>query len=58
MAQAQRKPQARDWPFQVKPLHSNKCTEVTNSSQAIGAKVQQWDCGAGNNQIWTISGKP
>ncbi|GAA1008166.1 hypothetical protein Aple_071040 [Acrocarpospora pleiomorpha] len=34
--------------------NSGKCLEVSGSSGADGANVQQWACNAGNNQRWRI----
>ena len=44
--------------FQVLPQHTGKCVDVSGALQTIGARVQQWDCWSGSNQIWTIGGKP
>ena len=44
--------------FQVLPQHTGKCVDVSGALQTTGAKVQQWDCWSGSNQIWTIAGKP
>jgi PA14 domain/Ricin-type beta-trefoil lectin domain len=44
--------------FQVIPQHTGKCVDVSGALQTAGAKVQQWDCWSGTNQIWTIGGKP
>ena len=33
-------------------LNSGKCVDVTGSSTANGAVVEQWPCNGGNNQKW------
>ena len=41
--------------FQIKPVHSNKCVDVSGISTADGANIHQWDCGSGDNQKWTVT---
>ena len=39
-------------PFTV--VSSGKCLDITGSSSANGAKIQQWSCGAGTNQRFQL----
>lgn len=39
---------------QVKNWHSGKCLDVAGGSQAIGARVQQYDCNGTPAQQWTM----
>ncbi|MEU0687418.1 RICIN domain-containing protein [Streptomyces uncialis] len=38
--------------FTLVNAHSRKCLEVAGSSTANKARVQQWDCHGGRNQVW------
>ncbi|MGW7167584.1 RICIN domain-containing protein [Streptomyces sp. NPDC054884] len=38
----------------LKARHSGKCADVTGSSTAAGAAVQQWSCTGGDNQEWQL----
>ena len=39
--------------FQIKPAGAgDKCLDVTDWSTANGARIQQWDCHSGSNQLW------
>ena len=43
MAQAQRKPQTRDWPFQVTPLHPALGVEITGITLAQAVEPKMFD---------------
>ena len=38
--------------FQIVVRHTGKCLDVTGFSQNNGAKVVQWQCHGGPNQLW------
>jgi hypothetical protein len=50
--------------FSLTALHSGKCLDVRQFSQANGATVQQWNCHGRDNQRWvlepagTVEGEP
>jgi hypothetical protein len=41
--------------YEIKPVHSNKCVDVSGVSTADGANIHQWDCVGGANQKWTLT---
>jgi len=38
--------------YRITAVHSGKVLDVENWSQALGAKIQQWDWLGGDNQLW------
>jgi hypothetical protein len=40
--------------YQITNVNSGKCLDVANNSTANNAAIQQWTCGAGDNQKWRI----
>ena len=38
---------------QVRNVTTNKCLDVAHNSTTRGAVVWQWNCGSGNNQLWS-----
>ncbi|MET9966168.1 RICIN domain-containing protein, partial [Streptomyces sp. NPDC006356] len=38
----------------LKARHSGKCADLTGSSTAAGAEVQQWSCSGGDSQKWQL----
>jgi hypothetical protein len=41
--------------YQLKNVNSNMCIDVAGSGTSDGTKIQQWACGTGNNQKWTVT---
>jgi len=41
--------------YYIRPVHSNKCVDVSGPSTADGANIHQWDCVSGSNQKWIIT---
>jgi len=38
----------------IRSAHSGKCLQPQGGSSADGAAIVQWDCGAGNHQLWSV----
>jgi len=41
--------------YNVINRNSGKCLDVNGVSTADGANVQQWTCGSGTNQRWSLT---
>lgn len=39
----------------IRSAHSNLCVNVGSASTAVNAKVIQWPCGAGGNELFTVN---
>lgn len=39
---------------EIRPVHTDKCLDVTNASQAAGARIIQFVCRQGGNQRWFV----
>ncbi len=44
-----------DHSYQLKFSGTGKCLDVTDVSTADGARIQQWDCHGGDNQVWILN---
>jgi len=44
--------------FEIKPVHTEKCLDVTGASQAPGARIIQFGCHGGDNQRWFFRNSP
>jgi len=43
-----------NYPFRIASAHSGLCWDVPNGVYTVGAIVQQYPCGTGNNQNWNL----
>lgn len=41
--------------FTITANHSGKCLDIAGVSKTNGAKLQQWGCGTGTNQQWSLN---
>ncbi|MBB5784524.1 RICIN domain-containing protein [Nonomuraea jabiensis] len=39
----------------LRNVNAGRCLDVPNASTVNGTQLQLWDCGAGNNQQWTLT---
>lgn len=44
-----------DHNYQLKFAATGKCIDVRDVSTADGARIQQWDCHGGDNQVWILN---